>query len=186
VTQVIDTTHEDDQTIRRGRYEQETYGISQRDYQAWRAQYHSAKRRGIAFKFSLLGWSLWWKTELAQLNPGSQRGRRACQYVMARKRDRGAYEPGNVVAMLPKQNALDRDQDERAAAIAKGTATRAANGVPRGLHLRARGEGHPKSKAVSTPSGDYGSIALASEAYGITRQAGFARVRKGKWSLINH
>jgi hypothetical protein len=41
-----------------------------------------------------------------------------------------------------------------------------------------RGDGHPKSQAVITPAGRFGSIALAAEHYGLTRAGGLNRVRK--------
>ena len=41
-----------------------------------------------------------------------------------------------------------------------------------------RGDDHPKSRAVITPAGRFGSIALAAKHYGITRQAAFTRVRR--------
>lgn len=172
-----------DDRLSRAYADMETYGIPNRVYQAWLAQYHSAKRRGIPFLFSLLAWHLWWKSELRKLGPDAQRGRGRCQYVMARKRDRGAYEPGNVKAVHPKDNAADRDPDEKAATAEKVRATRLARGKPLGVHLMVRGDGHPRSMAVITSLGRFGSIALASEAHGITRAGGHYRVKRGQWRL---
>lgn len=175
--------HDNDEALRIARYQQATYGISERDYQAWRAQRWSAKQRRIPFLFSLLSWRSWWRAELAKIGPHAQRGRERDSYVMARKRDRGAYEVGNVVCVKPRDNMRDRDPDQVAQAVARATATRNANGKPRGLHLKIRGDGHPRSKAVLTPAGRFGSIALAAEAHGMTRAGGLARVRRGVWQL---
>jgi len=173
----------DDNPVRIARADQATYGIPERDYQAWRSQYNSAKRRGIPFRFSLLGWRIWWQGELAKLGPDAKRGNRVGCYMMARKRDRGAYEHGNVYAATPRDNARDIPADVRVAMTEQATAACKARGKPRGVHLKVRGDGHPKSHAVMTPAGRFGSIALASEAHGITRAGGLHRVRTGVWTL---
>jgi hypothetical protein len=164
--------------------QRDIHGISDRDFQAWRAQWHSAKRRGIPFRFTLLGWVLWWHGELARIGDGAARGRRHGQYVMGRIGDSGAYEPGNVLAMPPHENARQRTDRAVVAATAKTTAARAAKGTPRGYNLRVRGDGHPKSRAILTPAGRFGSIALAAEHYGLTRQGAGLRAREGRqgWS----
>lgn len=156
--------------IASARAQQAAHGISERDFQAWRAQWHSAKRRGIPFRFSLLGWALWWHAELSRLGEGAARGRRRGQYVMGRIGDSGAYEPGNVLAMLPVENVRHRTDQSIADATEQATRTRAARGRPRGYNLRIRGDGHPRSRAVVTPAGRFGSLALAAEHYGLTRQ----------------
>ena len=102
---------------------------------------------------------------------------------MARIGDRGAYEPGNVRCIRPKQNNQDRPAEDKQAALTKRRATELARGVTHGQHLRVRGDGHPKSHAVMTPVGRFGSIALASETHGITRAGGLHRVRTGVWTL---
>lgn len=170
-----------DDTLARARADRETYGIPDRVYRAWKSQYQSAKQRKIPFKFSLLAWHLWWKTELRWIGPDAQRGRGRCQYVMARKRDRGAYEPGNVRAVLPAENAAERTPENKSEAAEKGRQTRIARGHPLGGHLKVRGDGHPRSMAVVTPLGRFGSIALAAEAHGITRAGGHYRVKRGMW-----
>lgn len=174
---------EADAAVLKARSDMGIYGVPMRDYQAWRSQYHSAKMRGIPFHFTLVGWRQWWSFELGRLEPGAKRGKRRDEYVMARKRDRGAYEPGNVFATKPVGNMRDRDPLLKEAAIRKATVTRALNGHPRGQHLKVRGEGHPKSHPVVTPMGWFGSVALAAEAHGMTRQGGLARVRRGVWTL---
>lgn len=166
--------------ISAARHQQVTHCISERDFQAWRAQWHSAKRRGIPFRFSLLGWVLWWHGELARLGVGAQRGRQRGQYVMGRIGDSGAYELGNVLAMVPAENARQRTDEAVAAATAKANAIRTANGKPRGYNLRVRGDGHPRSRAVVTPAGCFGSVALAAEHYGLTRQGAAYRAREGR------
>jgi hypothetical protein len=183
-----------DQAVLKARSDMGIYGIPKRDYQSWRAQYHRAKSRGIPFNFTLLGWRQWWSIELARLEPGARRGRGKDDYVMARKRDRGPYEPGNVFATKPIGNVFatkpignmrDRDPLACEAAVRLATLTREANGHPRGEHLKVRGDGHPKAKAVMTDAGRFGSIALAAEAYGITRAGGHYRVRSGTWRFVS-
>ena len=102
---------------------------------------------------------------------------------MARIGDRGGYEPSNVYAARPLDNARDIPADVRAVMVERASASLRLVGKPRGAHLKVRGDGHPKSKAVITPAGRFGSIALASEAYGITRAGGGYRVRRGEWTL---
>lgn len=163
--------------------QKEIYGIPAYVYKAWRSQRHSSLRRGIPFRFTLLAWHCWWNTELLAIGPDARRGKRKTEYVMARRGDAGGYEPGNVYAALPGQNARDIPSDVRVAIYERAKATRIANGNPLGSHLKVRGDGHPRSHAVITPLGRFGSIALASEAHGITRQAGFYKVRAGVWTL---
>lgn len=163
--------------------ERETYGIPAYVHRAWKSQRDSARNRGIKFRFCLFQWHCWWNSELAAIGPDAKRGNRKGQYMMARIGDAGAYEHGNVYAALPQDNARDIPDDVRAAMKEKVTATRIARGIPRGQHLKVRGDEHPKSKAVETPLGYFGSIALASEAHGITRAGGHYRVKRGEWTL---
>lgn len=164
--------------------EQATYGISSYVRRQWKAQRDSSKKRGIEFRFTLFQWHCWWTGELANLGPEARRGRRRNEYVMARIGDVGAYEPGNVYAARPLDNARDIPADVRASMTLRATASREANGNPRGAHLMVRGTGHPRSHAVLTPAGRYGSIALAAEAHGITRAGGCFRVQRGEWQRV--
>jgi len=164
------------------RREQAAHGIPEYSYQAWRAHRNAAARRGIRFGFTVLRWHLWWDAALLALGPDARRGRRRGEYVMARYGDAGAYEVGNVYAATHKENAADIPADVRAVAVERTTVARIASGKPRGSHLGIRGDGHPRSRAVVTPLGRFGSIALAAEAHGITRQGGAAKVRRGVWA----
>jgi hypothetical protein len=124
---------------------------------------------------------LWWKGELIKLGPDAERGNRKGQFMMCRIGDQGTYEDGNVYAGTASQNASEIDlkisQIDRMIAW---HADRKAKGIS--CHLsNKRGDAHPKSRAVITPDGRYGSITMASEACGITRQAGFYRVKNGMW-----
>ena len=153
--------------------DRDTYGIAQRDFTAYMMQVRAAKQRGIEFRFTLLGWRLWWRLSLATV-PGGVRGCQRGNYVMARYGDAGAYDIDNVYLSTVEANsaAAHRDKPER-----PGSMT--------GQHLRVRGAGHPRSKAVLTPRGRFGSAALAAEAFGITRQCAAmrARSRQKGWSL---
>ena len=163
------------------RWHADQFGITKRDKTAYLAHRQSAKQRGIPFNFTLLGWVLWWRAELRKIGPEATRGTNRNQYVMARRGDLGAYEVGNVYCATPSQNMADIPADVMAVAIERIRATRAKNGSPLGSHLMVRGDGHPRSKAVITPLGRFGSIALASEAHGFTRQAGHYAVKRGTW-----
>ena len=74
---------------------------------AFRMQERRAAERGIEFKFTFEEWVAWWEL---QFGPDwmKYRGRRACDYVMARKGDVGAYEAGNVTCVTASQNLIDR------------------------------------------------------------------------------
>ena len=167
----------------RDRWHREQFGVPDRDWKAFQAQRYSARRRGIPFLFSLLAWSSWWKVQLRAIGPDATRGRKRDQYVMARLGDRGAYEVGNVYCATSAQNIRDIPEDVRVVMTERCTASRARNGHPRGVHLKVRGDSHPRSKAVVTPLGRFGSIALASEAHGFSRQAGHYAVKRGAWSI---
>ena len=165
--------------------QQATYGIPEYVFLAWKSQRHSAGKRGIEFWFTLLQWHWWWRDALLSLGPDAKRGRRKGQFVMARIGDQGAYEAGNVYAATPKQNARDIPSDVRVAMAEGATATRQERGKPLGAHLKVRGDGHPRSIPIRTPVGRFGSIALAAEAHGITRQAGHYRVQRGVWTYCS-
>ena len=162
--------------VEEGRAQQAIYGIPERDFLAWKAQRDAAKGRGIAFRFTLVGWWLWWKAELRRLGPDAVRGRKRGQYVMARNGDQGAYEDGNVRAATPAENGAEAVPTMRVAA-SRSWARRKAAGIK--CHLAVRGDGHPRSTAVVTPLGRFGSVALASEAHGFTRQRGGQLARAG-------
>ena len=167
----------------RAKHEQSTYGIPEYAFRAWNAQRYNAKRRGIPFKFSLFQWDQWWHAALASLGPEAKRGRRLGLYMMARIGDAGAYEHGNVYAATAAQNAADIPADVRANSQIKATATMLAKGRARGVHLKVRGDGHPRSKPVITAAGRFGSIRLAADAYGISERTGRYRISRGFWHL---
>lgn len=134
---------------------------------AFREHRYNAAHRGILFKFTFAQWVEWWGKDF------ERRGRKLGQLVMARRRDQGAYEPSNCYKATHTENANDysRSHEHLAAAARVRHARRKAAGIRH--HLEVRGDGHPKSKAVMTPAGRFGSGALAAEHYGITR-AGMA------------
>lgn len=59
-------------------------------FEAYQAQFHNCKRRGIELRFSLREWWEWWQTD----DRWSCRGRGGI--MMLREGDSGHYEPGNV------------------------------------------------------------------------------------------
>jgi hypothetical protein len=173
----------DDQEVLRDQWHRDQFGIPEREYQAFRAQRNNARQRGIPFHFTLLAWHSWWRRELKRIGEHASRGRRRGQFMMYRVMDAGAYEVGNVYAGSAWDNMLEPAlAAKRPDMAAKGTATCLERGHPRGAHLKVRGDGHPRSKAVITPLGRFGSVALASEAHGITRQGGHYAVKRGAWS----
>jgi hypothetical protein len=146
-----------------------TYAIPRHAYEAYKAQAASADRRDIPFLFTMLGWHLWWKTQLLSV-PGAVRGRRRNEYVMARFGDQGPYEATNVYLATAAENS---------ALIGPRLCGRKAKvGSMQGAHLKVRGDGHPKSMAVITPRGRFGSAKLAGEAFSITGQAAARKARE--------
>lgn len=164
------------------RRHQAIYAIPERDFLAWKAQRDAAKRRGIPFRFTLLGWRVWWRLQLKLLGPDAARGRSRSQYVMARLGDKGAYEVGNVRCVTAERNAADIDPTSISNGLLSSWARRKAAGEV--CHLAVRGAGHPRSKPVMTPRGRFESAALAADAFGITRQYASQLARMGQqgWS----
>ena len=75
-------------------------------------------------------------------------------------------------------------RDEKLAALAHRQAY--ADGKETWLKGR-RGKEHPKSHAVVTPLGRFGSMALAAEAHGMSRQAVHAAIKNGRpgWTRLD-
>lgn len=132
-----------------------------------------AKRRGIAFNFSFEEWSDWWERD----DRWSRRGRGSGKLVMARFGDQGPYEPGNVYCATHGQNAADSAGSKRSEATRRFHENRTAAGVTPTLAVR--GAGHPRSRAVVTPAGEFQSGALAADHYGVTKEAIYNRISKG-------
>jgi hypothetical protein len=89
---------------------------------------------------------------------------------MARFGDVGPYSPENVYCTTQSGNIKDFPPSRRAQAIVKRGPPMTWKGI--------RGDAHPKSRAVITPDGRFGSAALAAEHFGITRQAIAGRANK--------
>lgn len=160
--------HLNDPVVLHARWQMEQFGIPEREYQAWRAQMHSAKRRSIPFEFSLLAWSSWWRRELAKIGPGAKRGRRLSQYMMCRKGDIGPYSEANVYCGTGRDNQQDVRPEVKLSRSERLSLRHATVGAP----LKGRtGARHPRSKPVITPLGTFESGQQAAEAHGITRQA---------------
>jgi hypothetical protein len=133
-------------------------------YQAFRSQVQSAKGRGIPFEFSISEWWAWWQTD----DRWSKRGVGIGKMVMARSGDKGPYSQTNVYCATHSQNILDKDRAAMGRVIKRGWAKKLAEpGYHH--HLAVRGDGHPRSRAVITPMGRFGSGALAADAHGLTR-----------------
>jgi len=158
-----------DTSTETARLQQAKYAVPEREFLAWVAHRDEADRRGVPFRFSLPAWRGWWMHQLTLLGTEARRGRNRQGYAMALIDPAGAYEHGNVRCVVVA----------RPAAAEKCTA--------RGAHLRVRGDGHPRSRAVITPDGRFGSIALAAEHHGLTRAAGSlrARERRAGWAFAD-
>lgn len=169
-----------DPVVRQATLDADRYSIPRYVYQSWRMKYHDAKQRGIGFTFTLLQWHIWWMTELRIKGHNAKRGRGIGLFMMCRIGDAGDYSPSNVYCGTAAENNAD------AAKHVDFAEMRRKWHETHECHLKGkRGDEHPKSRAVLTSEGRYGSIALASEAAGISRQAGFYRVRSGKWRYEN-
>jgi len=119
---------------------------------------------------------LWWQVD----RRWHHRGIGANKLVMARFGDRGPYSPDNVQCITHSKNIADIDRTHMGEKIRRAWEAKAPEERAR-HHLCRRGDGHPKSKPVITPKGRFGSMALAAEAFGITRAGGFYKVKRGEW-----
>lgn len=137
--------------------------IPDQAFVAYLRQRRNALKRGIDFNFTFEDWWSWWKTD----DRWSRRGRGRDKLVMARKGDIGPYDPANVYCATHAQNLADISPERRAQAARKAWANRER----KPSHLKVRGEGHPRSRAVITPEGEFGSASLAADHFGISRVA---------------
>lgn len=132
---------------------------------AFQDQRQAAKKRGIPFLFTRDEWWAWWQVD----GRWDRRGSRAHNLCMARKGDVGPYSAENVYPATMAENSGSVARAARAAAGRLGAAAAKANGT-HAAAFAMRGDGHPRSKAVVTPMGRFGSAALAGEAHGISRK----------------
>lgn len=83
------------------------YGVSVRRIKLMRQKYAShkasAKVRGIEFVLTFRQWFDIWQAS----GKWDQRGSRSQDYVMARKKDRGAYSVDNVRVITKRQNQIE-------------------------------------------------------------------------------
>lgn len=152
-------------------------GIPEDARQAFRAQRQSAARRGIPFLFALTEWWAWWQVD----DRWARRGMGSHALVMARNGDVGPYSAENVRCITHAENMAEVPPEKWvAAAHARWDKARAEG---RKSHLAVRGKAHPRSRTIVTPKGEFGSAALAAEAFGVTRQcaAAWARDRRQGW-----
>ena len=129
---------------------------------AFKLQRYNAQQRGVEFGFTYEAWIEWWGKDI------SKRGRGADQLVMLRYGDEGPYSSSNCYKGIPSE----REQVHKL----RWMRYRESGGE---CALSVRGDGHPRSRAVITPAGRFGSMALAAEHYGISRTGMLSRVRKG-------
>jgi hypothetical protein len=141
---------------------------------AFQHQRYGAKKRGIPFLFTRDEWWAWWQVD----GRWERRGRFGHNLCMARKGDVGPYSAENVYPATMADNSGSVASETKAAAGRLGAAAAIASGNL-GAAFAMRGDGHPRSKAVVTPLGRFGSAALAGEAHGIGRSAASYRATHG-------
>lgn len=152
---------------------------------AFVAHKNNAKRRNISFEFTLEQWVKWWETD----NKWENRGRRKKEFVMARYNDEGPYAPDNVYCATSEKNVADFNNNKvkKETACIKNVETKnnkIKSGVDVCKHLRR--ENHPKSRKITTPDGVFLNATVASEHYGITRQAASLRAKRNSkgWAFL--
>ena len=142
-------------------------------FKAYHAQRRTAKRRGIAWEFTLPEWWAWWQRD----GNWQRRGREVGQVVMARFGDVGPYSAANVYCATHKQNI-----DDVPFAVRSAAAVAMWVHMPRTLRanhpLCQSGEAHPRSRPVLTPVGRFGTVREASEHYGIHHGSGTRKARE--------
>ena len=154
-----------DAAIIAARIQQAQYGIPDMDFRAWATHRAEAIAAGIEFRFTLAQWAMWWRAQIT--GTAARRRRYQGQYQMARIDPAGPYAADNVCCRHiatppPKPAPVPRPARSYTAA-----------------HLRITGAGHPRSRAVVTPSGTYASVTIAARAYGISVSC--AHYRAATW-----
>ncbi len=87
-------------------HEEETYNQTMTEtkvHKAFRSQRSRSAARGIGFHFTFEEWTDWWQANLGD-DWQSKRGTKKDQFVMARKHDKGDYEPNNIRCILCTDN----------------------------------------------------------------------------------
>lgn len=146
--------------------------IPRKAYDAYRSQVYNARQRGIPFLMNIDDWWAWWTLD----GRWEKRGLRGNGLVMARRGDVGPYAIWNIYCCNHSQNMADQDHDKLSLSHKIRHMRFVENGGSH--HLAVRGDGHPKSRAVVTPSGRFGSGALAAEHYGVTRTGASLRANR--------
>lgn len=142
-------------------------GVPDAVRRAYHVQRHAAKKRGLGFEFTLAQWWAWWQVD----GRWDRRGTGHDRLVMARLSDGEPYREGNVKCITHRESIAEL--------------SRALPHTRREVGFcGCRGDSHPKSRAVLTPDGRFGSAALAAEHFGRTRQyiSRLARTKKDGFS----
>lgn len=98
------------------------HSIPYEGFEAYQAQFHNCKRRGLELRFTLREWWDWWQID----SRWSMRGRGGL--MMLRHGDTGHYEPGNVYAGTHADNMREMAQREPSEAQRRATAKLIAAG----------------------------------------------------------
>ena len=144
---------------------------------AYANQRHSSTNRGIPFQFTFEEWSAWWLTG----GYWSRRGRKAGQFQMGRKDNRGPFSPDNVVCIAKEE----KQQSQLAAWWALSPEKRAERAKKGGLARS--GEKHWRATPVVTPLGTFATITEAAKAHGISQSRGshLAKEKRNGWYYSN-
>lgn len=145
---------------------------------AYREQRNNAKRRGIAFEFSLESWLEWWGDDL------QHRGRRSGQLVMARIGDVGAYEVGNVHKVTQTGNILESRQMTVEGRHEVGRRSREAHAARKASGGKHHWESQ-NTRRVRTALGLFDSVAAAAEAHRVARQTIWRWFKSGQAVALN-
>jgi hypothetical protein len=143
---------------------------------AYSSHRRNAVRLGIPFLFTFEQWSEWWLTD----DRWSRRGRKAGQFQMGRKDNRGPCSPDNVECVTKEQKqqaqltALSSFSPEKRADIAKRAG------------LSQRGEKHWRARPVVTPLGTFVTVKAAAMAHGIDQSYGvkLAKEKRNGWRYL--
>jgi hypothetical protein len=133
---------------------------------------NDAKRRGIEFLFTFEEWWAWWQQD----DRWSRRGRGGDKLVMARNGDVGPYAPWNVHCCTYAENQAEITRESY---VARGTKSAVTRRKTNNFNLAVRGAGHPNSRSVITPDGEFESGLLAAEHYGISGPGLYYRINQG-------
>lgn len=154
--------------------------LAQDIYTKYRYQAKNAKQRGIPFLLDIYEWWAWWQID----DRWSNRGIYKSNFVMARYNDTGPYVINNVYCATVTKNVQDKSPEVRRKASKIGNANFKTK-PEYANYILWRKTSRYNNRAVVTPRGEFCSITMASEAYGINVKTAtaWASTCKNEWSF---